>query len=81
MILDLPEEVVEALGAGSSITSASVLTELACSLYQRGSLSGGQTAAVLGMNRREFQELLSRRPTIPPFDSSDFEAELSRLGS
>ena len=79
LLLDVPEEVLQALQTPGSDPAEAVLRELVLALFQRGSLSAGRSAKILGLTRREFHELLKEREVTLPLSLADFEAELARL--
>jgi predicted HTH domain antitoxin len=79
LLLDVPEEVLQAVQTPGSDPAEAVLRELVLALFQRGSLSAGRSAKILGLARREFHELLKERQVTLPLDLADFESELARL--
>ena len=79
LLLDVPEEVLQAVQTPGSDPAQAVLRELVLALFQGGRLSAGRSAKILGLTRREFHGLLKERQITLPLDLPDFEAELARL--
>jgi predicted HTH domain antitoxin len=79
LLLDVPEELLEAVQTPGSDPAQAVLRELVLALFQDGRLSAGQSAKILRLTRREFHELLKQRQITLPLDLADFESELARL--
>lgn len=79
LLLDVPEEVLQAVQTPGSDPAQAVLRELVLALFQGGRLSAGRSAKILGLTRREFHGLLKERQITLPLDLADFESELARL--
>jgi predicted HTH domain antitoxin len=56
--IEIDDEVYEALRIPEAERDATVKTELAISLYDRGILSFGNARALAGLSKREFHHLL-----------------------
>jgi len=59
--IEIDDEVYEALNVPEDEQDATVKTELAVSLYDRGILSFGKARALAGLSKREFHDLLGSR--------------------
>ena len=53
LLLDLPEEVLQAVQMPGSDPAEAVLRELVLALFQRGGLSAGRSAKILGLTYRK----------------------------
>ena len=61
LVLEIPEEVTDALRLPAAEQEGELRKELALALYQRGALSGGKAAQLAEMTHREFNDLLGQR--------------------
>ncbi len=75
MSLVIPDEIVQATG----MSSEQLLQEFALLLYQKEKLTLAQAAYMAGMNRIEFQQLMSSKDIPIHYDIHDFEADLETL--
>ncbi|MFU8866627.1 UPF0175 family protein [Natronococcus sp.] len=60
-VIEIPEEVYDALRLPEEEREGVMREELACSLYDRGILSFGKARELTGVSKREFGELLGER--------------------
>lgn len=79
--LDLPRDMVDAVCVSGEDPSVAFKQELILGLFQRGVVASGRAAEVLGLSRREFNELVKDKQITLPLEISDFDAELETLKS
>lgn len=75
-VLEIPEEVTDALRLPSSEIEQELRKELALVLYQRGALAGGKARKLAGMTRVEFDHLLAQRKVTRHYTSDDLKDDL-----
>jgi len=80
MVFEIPDDLVEALGADSCNAEARVRCDLAVHYYQCGLLAVGRAAAFAGMPRGDFEKILSERSVDRPYQASDLAHELNFQG-
>ena len=79
--LKIPEDVVNALRVPPDDVEAELYKELALALYQRGVLSSGKAAALSGLTRLQFEELLGKRRIKRHYGAMELEEDLEYAGS
>lgn len=75
-ILKIPEDVVNVLRVPHDYVEAELYKELALALYQRGVLSSGKAAALSGLARLQFEELLGKRRIKRHYGETELEEDL-----
>src|SRR5437588_11718280 len=73
--IELPDELREALALDAQELTALAREALLVRLYERGDLSSGKAAELLGISRRAFLEILDRYGVSSFDDEVDFVAE------
>ena len=76
LLLEIPQEVTDALRLPPSERERELRTELALALYQRGVLSGGKARKLGAMTRWEFEHLLGRRRMVRHYQEDDLSEDL-----
>ncbi len=76
IVLEIPQEVTDALRLPPAERDRELRTELALALYQRGVLSGGKARKLAAMTRWEFEHLLGRRRIVRHYQEEDFREDL-----
>ena len=78
--IEIDDEVYEALNVPEAERDATVKTELAVSLYDRGILSFGKARALAGLSKWEFHGLLGEREIARHYtrDELDEDVEYAR---
>lgn len=76
LVLEIPEEVADALRLPSAEIEQELRKELALVLYQRGALSGGKARKLAGMTRRAFDDLLAERKVVRHYTEDDLKDDL-----
>ena len=71
--ITVPQEIVQALRLPPDAVAAELQRELAVALYQRGILSSGKAAALAGMTRWEWEELLGARKIPRHYADEDLD--------
>jgi predicted HTH domain antitoxin len=77
MVLEIPDEAVEAMHLPPAEVEAELRKELAVALYARQLLSLGKSAEWAGVTRQEFESLLAQRRIERPYDSTEVERDLA----
>ena len=77
LALDIPEEVVAALGWSPEETRRHLRQEIALALNTRGKLSAGNSAELAGLARLEFERLLCERQVARSYGQEDLEHDLA----
>jgi predicted HTH domain antitoxin len=75
MSMTIPNEVLEA----AHLSEAELRQELAVLLFQQERLTLAQAAALAGIDRLRFQNLLASRDILTHYDVAEFEADLETL--
>jgi len=75
--VELPDTVAEALRLAPPDAEAEVRKELALALYARGILGFGKARELCGLTKWQFEEFLSRRKVIRPYDEDDLAVDLA----
>ncbi|NLM30449.1 MAG: UPF0175 family protein [Methanomicrobiales archaeon] len=73
----VPRDIVQALRLPPDAIAVELQRELAAALYQRGILSSGKAAALAGMNRWEWEELLGARKIPRHYAEEDLERDIA----
>ena len=76
LLLEIPEDVTDALRLPPAERDQELRTELALALYQRQVLSGGMARKLAGLTRWEFEHLLGQRRVIRHYDEHDLSEDL-----
>ncbi len=77
LALEIPEEVVTAMGLSRAETHQELLKEVALALYTRGVLSAGKSAEVAGLTRLGFERLLCERQIVRSYSEEDLAHDLA----
>lgn len=75
MILEIPQDVTDALRLPPSDRDRELRVELALALYQRGILPGGKARKLAAMTRWEFEHLLGQRQIVRHYGEDDFQED------
>jgi predicted HTH domain antitoxin len=75
-VLKIPEDIVAALRIPPDDVEDELNKELAVALYSRGMLPSGKAAALSGLTRRQFDDLLGKRKIIRHYGAEDLEEDL-----
>jgi len=76
-MLNIPDDVVQALRLPPAEAEGEMRKELALALYARGALGFGKARALAGLSTWEFDDLLGERKVIRPYGKDDLEMDLS----
>ncbi|MBI4492704.1 MAG: UPF0175 family protein [Chloroflexi bacterium] len=79
-VLEVPEEIVEALKLPPGEVDRELRKELAVALYARGALSLGKARALAQMSRWQFEELLGQRRIPRHYRQEDMEEDSGYAG-
>jgi predicted HTH domain antitoxin len=74
--LKIPEDVVASLRIPPDELEDELHKELALVLYQRGMLSFGKAAALSGITRQQFEDLLGKRKILRHYGEEELEEDL-----
>jgi len=75
--ITVPQDIVQALRLPPDAVAAELQRELAVALYQRGILSSGKAAALAGMTRWEWEELLGARKIPRHYADEDLDQDIA----
>lgn len=75
--ITVPQDIVQALRLPPDTVAAELQRELAVALYQRGILSSGKAAALAGMTRWEWEELLGARKIPRHYADEDLDQDIA----
>jgi len=75
--ITVPQDIVQALRLPPDTVAAELQRELAVALYQRGILSSGKAAALAGMTRWEWEELLGARKIPRHYADEDLDRDIA----
>jgi len=81
LVLEIPEEITDALRFPAADLQSELRKELALALYQRGALSGGKAAQLAEMTRRQFDELIGQRRIVRHYTEVDLNEDLEYAGN
>jgi predicted HTH domain antitoxin len=76
LIVEIPEDVTEALRLPPGEQEGELRKELALALYQRGALPLGKARRLAGLDRWEFDRLLGRRKIVRHYTEDDLRDDL-----
>src|SRR3972149_1465644 len=76
LLLEIPEDVAEALRLPPAERDQELRTELALALYPRQGVSGGMGGELAGLARWEFEHLLGQRRLVRHYDENDLSEDL-----
>ena len=79
LILEIPDELTEALRIPPNECLSRLRTELAIRLYQKGILSFGKSRELAQMNKWEFHNLLGQEKIERSYDLEELSADLNTL--
>ena len=75
--IKVPRDIVQALRLPPDVVAVELQRELAVALYQRGILSSGKAAALAGMTRWEWEELLGARKIPRHYADEDLDQDIA----
>ncbi|MBR1369788.1 hypothetical protein RJ53_10005 [Methanocalculus chunghsingensis] len=75
--ITIPPEIVSALRLPPDGVESALHQELALALYMRGILSSGKAAALAGLKRWQWEELLVVRKVPPHYIEEDLHVDIS----
>ncbi len=81
LVLEIPEDLAEALRLPPEERLSRVRQELAVRLYQKGLLSFGKARELAKMSKWDFHELLGVEGVVRSYDLDELEADLATLES
>jgi len=73
----IPQDIVQALRLPPDAIAIELQRELSVALYLRGILSSGKAAALAGMNRWEWEELLGSRKIPRHYSNEDLDQDIA----
>ncbi|MBI2875644.1 MAG: UPF0175 family protein [Candidatus Tectomicrobia bacterium] len=76
LMLEIPEEVVEAVKLPPGEVEKELRKELALALYRRGVLSLGKARVLAQMTRWDFEELLGERGVARHYTRADLKEDI-----
>lgn len=76
LLLEVPQEVVDAARLPPGEVEAEFRKELAAGLYRRGILGVGKARLLAQMNRRQFEQFLTDRQIPRSYTESDLEDDI-----
>ena len=79
MVLEIPEDLAEALRVPPEQKLPRLRQELAVRLYQKGLLSLGKARELAGMSKWEFLLLLGEEGIIRRYDTEELQEDLQTL--
>ena len=79
LVLEMPDELLEALRLPPEERVMRLRRELAIRLYQKGLLSFGKARELAGMGKWEFHDLLGKEGIIRHYDLEDLQGDLKTL--
>jgi len=79
LILEIPDQVTEALRLPPDERLHRICTELAIRLYQKGILSFGKARELSQLSKWEFHELLGQENIDRSYDLDELETDLETL--
>lgn len=71
LVVEIPEDVIDALRLPPAEQERELRRELALALYQRGVLPFGKARRLAAMNRWEFEQLLGDRRIVRHYTEDD----------
>jgi predicted HTH domain antitoxin len=79
LLIEIPEDVVEAARIPPDERLDTIKRELAVHLYTRGILPKAAARRLSGLDRISFDHLLGQRGVLQPLDIEDLEKDLANL--
>jgi len=76
LVLEIPEQVTDALRIPLDEIDQQLRIELALALYQRGALSGGMARELARLSRYDFNQLLGQRKIVRHYTATDLTEDL-----
>ncbi len=76
LLVEIPEDVSDALRLPPGEQERELRRELALALYQRGILAFGKSRRLAGMNTREFDQLLGERKVARHYTEEDLRDDI-----
>ncbi len=76
LLLEIPQEVTDALRLPPAEQDRELRIELAVALYQRGALSAGKARKLAAMTRWEFEHLLGQRRIARHYQQDDLREDI-----
>ena len=76
LLLEIPQEVTDALRLPAAEHDRELRTELAIALYRRAVLSAGKARKLAGMTRWDFDRLLGQRQIVRHYQKDELEQDL-----
>lgn len=80
VILDIPEDVMNALPSEAAEQRQFLLLELACALYRKGTISLGQGGEMTGLSRFDFGREVGKRGIARQYEMHDLEIDAAYAG-
>jgi predicted HTH domain antitoxin len=80
LVLEMPEESLEALKVPHAEVEKRLRRELAVRLYQKGLLPFGKARELAGMGKWEFHSLLGEEGVVRQYDVDELAEDLRTLG-
>ena len=77
LLLEIPDQVAQAIRLPLMEQQQQLMTELAVALYARGILSFGKARELTALNKAEFGLLLGRRGIPCHYTAQDVEADIA----
>lgn len=81
IILEIPSKVASQIKLPPNRAKDIIMRELVLRLYEEGIITSGQGAALLNMNRMEFERFLSENFIAFHSDSEELKKDISALES
>ncbi|MCQ1538281.1 MULTISPECIES: UPF0175 family protein [Methanocalculus] len=75
--ITIPQEIVSALRLPPDSVESALHQELAIALYMRGVLSSGKAAALAGLKRWQWEELLGVRKVPRHYTDEDLQMDIA----
>lgn len=75
--LEIPDDFARRLEAEPKAAEARLLLELAIALYRDGQIPPGRAAAVAGLSRWAFEDILRQRQVPMPFSMAELDHEIA----
>ncbi|MGO8752165.1 MAG: UPF0175 family protein [Thermoguttaceae bacterium] len=76
LLLEIPDDVADALRLPPAEQERELRTELALALYQRGILAFGMSRRLAGMGRWDFDRLLGERKIVRHYTEEDLQDDI-----
>ena len=77
IVLEIPDEIQIAMGLPPEEVERELLKELALALYQREIFSVGKAGEFAGMNRWDFEALLSERGIARQYGQEELDEDIN----